>query len=117
MSDTYIEGSHAADFILSESKRARDNATIKAGSGVLLVGTILAVDGDDFVPAGAADTGVACNLHEVDATGPEAVRVAILARDSEVKIDYLNYKADVAADPALIAAKHADLEAVGIIVR
>jgi len=120
----FIEGRHAAEFVMSEAnrQRSRDTITVLAGEGILKPGAVLgrvtaggkyklttvaAVDG--------SETAAAVLLYEVDATAGD-VAVAAIARDAEVNGKLISFGADVDSQ-AEIDAKIADLAARGIIVR
>jgi hypothetical protein len=121
------EGRHPGEFILSEASgsRSRDSITIKTGAGVVKAGTVvgkITADGKywpshDGIDTGeeGAETAVAVTIYEVDATDADQA-VAAITRDAEVNGKVLEYASTVTTDPEK-AAKHAELSAVGIIVR
>jgi hypothetical protein len=117
--EEFTEGRHAGEAVLSEANfhRSRGNLIIEAGSGVVEANTVLAKGAEGkHKPAAAEDTAVAINIHKVDASGADDVRVAGMVRDCELNGACLEYEASVATD-ALKEAKHAELEINGIIVR
>lgn len=120
----FTEGRHAAEFVMSEAnrQRSRDNITVAAGEGILKPGAVLgqvSADGKYRLTTVAAvdgsETAAAVLLYEVDATSAD-VDVAAITRDAEVNRNLLSYGADVDTQGEK-DAKHADLAAVGIIVR
>ncbi|WP_338606866.1 head decoration protein [Pelagibacterium nitratireducens] len=114
-------------FVLSESSRTRsyETVTIAAGSGKLVPGTVLGmVTADEtytisanaeVVDSEGAETAKAILAYGVDATDDE-VEALVMARDGEVKKLMLVFD-DSVDDDTKIAAKHAQLAAIGIIVR
>lgn len=123
MPETFTEGRHAAEFVMSEANhhRSRDAITVESGAGILAAGTVVgAKSNDKFIasPVAAddgAETATAIILYEVDATSAD-VNVAAITRDAEVNGNILTYAADVDTDPER-AAKATELAAVGIVVR
>lgn len=118
------EGRHAAEGLLSEANfhRSRDNITVVSGAGKLAPGTVLAkiTASGKYKPSTATgsdggQTAVAVLLYPVDATSAD-VAVAAITRDAEWNVHNLAYDASV-DDDTKKAAKHAQLAAVGIIVR
>lgn len=118
------EGRHAAEGLLSEANfhRSRDNIIVVSGAGVLAAGTVLGklTAGGKYTasPATGADgsqVAAAVLLYPVDATSAD-VAVAAITRDAEWNGKTLAYAASV-DDDTKKAAKHAQLAAVGIIVR
>ncbi|WP_232829300.1 head decoration protein [Tropicimonas sp. IMCC34043] len=117
----------ALAFLLSEANgnRSRAVATIASGAGVLDAGTVLgkiAASGK-FTASPAAETAgiegaevaLAILAYGVDATGAD-VDVTVVDRDAVVKAACLIHDASV-DDTTRIAAKAAELDAVGIRVR
>jgi len=111
-------------FVLSEAQgsRSREQIIIASGAGVLQPGTVLgkvtATGKYVASPDAGADgsqTGIAVLAYRTDATAADADAVAYV-RDCEVKTAALAYEATV-NDTTKEATKHAQLEAVGIIVR
>lgn len=115
-------------FLLSEGpgRISRAQATIPAGTGKVEAGTVigeLTAAAGSYVPSPDAETaGIegaevakAILAYSVDAT-TEDVEVTIVDRDVEAKILMLTYDASV-DDEAKIAAKVAQLDAVGIRAR
>lgn len=124
---TLTEGRHTAEFILSEANghRSRETVTLEGGftdAGVIKAGTVLGAltSGGKYVasPASGADgsqTGIAILIDNVDVTDGD-VEAAVIRRDAEVNGNCLTYETTVNTDNE-IAAKNAELAAVGIIVR
>lgn len=115
-------------FLLSEGpgRISRAQATIPAGTGKVEAGTVigeLTAAAGNYVPSPDAETaGIegaevakAILAYSVDATTVD-VEVTIVDRDVEAKILMLTYDASV-DDEAKIAAKVAQLDAVGIRAR
>lgn len=128
MSTEFTEGRHPGEAILTEANgaRSRENVTIPSGTGVVEANTVLGeitASPGNYTPspnastAGieGAETAKGVLLHAVDATD-SAVSVAMIARDAEINGACLEYEASV-DDAAKIAAKAAQLAAVGLIVR
>lgn len=118
------EGRHAAEGLMSEANfhRSRDEITILSGSGALVPGTVLGkvTASGKWKPATAtgSDGGqlaTAILLYPVDATDADA-QAAAITRDAEWNVNTLTYGATI-NDGAKRAAAHAQLAAVGIIVR
>lgn len=122
-----IEGSRPLACLLSEGNGniSRDVAVIKSGEGKLAAGSVLgavtATGKMVFSPnaevAGkeGGEVAKAVLAYPVDATSAD-VEAVIIARAAEVKGGELAYQATV-NDGTKIAAKAAQLKAVGIIVR
>jgi hypothetical protein len=118
----------AGGFIQSESNgdRSRDRVDVAGGSGggtVWYAGTVLGkiTSSGQYTasPASGADgseTAVAILWDDVDVTDGDALQVAVIARDCEVRADDLSFHASVDTDNEK-AAKYAQLAEVGIIVR
>ena len=115
-------------FLLSEGsgRISRATATIPSGTGIVAAGTVigeLTADAGKFVPSPTAEVvgkegaevAKAILAYSVDATDVD-VDVTIIDRDAEAKILMLTYDASV-DDDAKIAAKVAQLNAVGIRAR
>lgn len=115
-------------FLLSEGpgQISRANAVIPSGTGVVEAGSVLGeltaapgsyVPSPDVETAGieGAEVAKAILAYSVDATLID-VDVAIIDRDAEVKVLMLTYDTSV-DDETKIAAKVAQLDAVGIRVR
>ena len=114
-------------FLLSEAAgaRSRNTATIASGSGVVAAGTVLgkitasgeyAPSPDVSVPGlEGAETATAILGYGVDATN-QAVEVAVIDRDAEVKQPMLSFDASVDDQPKT-DTKIAQLNAVGIRAR
>lgn len=94
---------------------SRDNIFLKQGSGIIAPNTVLAKDGDKYVPAAAGGTAVAIALYGGDTTDSD-VPVAGLTRQSEVNIHTLIFAPDVDTS-AERATKITQLAAVGILAR
>ena len=110
-------GNRATACILTEAAghRSRDNIALKSGSGIIAPNTVLAKDGETYVPAAAAGTAVAIALYGGDTTDGD-VFVAALTCDAEVNIHTLIFAPDVTT-PAARATKIDQLRAVGIVAR
>jgi len=115
----------SGSFIISEANfyRPRDTVMLQGGCGQLAFGTVLGriTATGLYVPAPAAatdgsDTAIAILFEDTDASGPDNVPAGVVARDADVYAGALSYDVSVAA-AADIAAKWAQLEQVGIIVR
>lgn len=124
MATVYTEGRRNGEFILSEANfhRSRDNIVIASGSGIVQPGTVLGklTAGGKYKPATATgtdggQTGVALNVHYVDATSVD-VPVAAITRDAEIKGYAVAYDATV-NDDTKKGAKRDQLAAAGIITR
>lgn len=102
----FNEGRHTAEFALSIDSISVDVGTLAAAQGKLAAGTVLALDGSNYVAADAADTAVAILYDNVDAT--LAVKATIVTRIAEV---------NGAALTGLVTAHRAQLAAKNIIVR
>lgn len=121
---TKTEARHTGEFILSEAAgtRSRDVIKVASGAGKVASGTILGkiTASGKFAPHAPAasdgtETAAAILTEAVDATSADVTTVAIV-RDAEVKQPELTYNA--ATDTVNeIAAVHASLASVGIIVR
>jgi hypothetical protein len=113
----FREGRHPGEFLLSEAagQRSRGTATIASGAGVIAAGTVLGMDGANYVPATDATDAVAVSIYGCDAS-VEDQDIAIIARDAEVKADALTFDASV-DDDTKRAAKVTQLASVGILVR
>lgn len=118
------EGRYAGEFILSEGDAgySRDNVIVASGAGVVAPGTVLAkvTASGKYVPSPAtgsdgSQTAVAVAIGSCDATSADA-KVAVISRFAQVKAAVLAFEATV-NDGTKKAAKHAQLAAVGIIVR
>lgn len=118
------EGRYAAEGLLSEANfhLSRDNITVASGEGKLPAGMVLAklTTGGKYVPAkmtgtDGSQTAVAVLLYPVDATSADVV-VAAITRDAEWNVNTLSYFVSV-DDATKKATKHAELAAVGIMVR
>jgi hypothetical protein len=128
VSEVLSNGIRAGGFIQSEANgdRSRARVDVAGGSGggtVWYAGTVLGkiTTGGQYTasPASGADgseTAVAILWDDVDVTDGDALQVAVLARDAEVRAEDLSYHASVDADMEK-AAKWAQLLQVGIIVR
>lgn len=113
---TLTQGPRAAEFILSEAngQRSRENGTVLSGEN-LLAGTVLMLSGTKLVKyevdtSGSAAIGVL--IHDTDASSGD-VAGAYIARDAEVKREFLTGPGDTGGD----AEMEASLKLVGIIVR
>ena len=124
MPETFTEGRHAAEFLISEDPygRSRDNIVIESGAGILKPGTVLGVKtgngkyvASPVAVTGGAEAANAVLLYSVDATSQD-VSVSAITRDAQVNVNLLSYAADV-DQPAERTAKAAQLAAVGIVVR
>lgn len=115
-------------FLLSEGPGhiSRATATIPAGTGIVAAGTVigeLTATSGNFVPSPVAETvgiegaevATAILAYAVDATTAD-IEVAIIDRDAEAKSQMLTFDLSV-DDDTEIAAKVAQLDAVGIRVR
>ena len=110
-------GNRQTACILTEANghRSRENIFLKSGSGIIAPNTVLALDGDKYVPAAAAATAVGIALYGGDTTDGD-VPVAGLMRDAEVNIHTLIFAPDVDTAGER-ATKIAQLAAVGIRAR
>lgn len=124
MTTVFSEGRHSGEFLLTEGNGqiSREVGVIASGSGIIAPGTVLGkiTASGKYVasPATGADgsqTAVAVALYGCDATSADQ-KVAIVARDSEVKAEALVFQSTV-NDSTKKAAKATQLAAVGIIVR
>ena len=115
------QGKANVDFILTEAngQRSRDNDTLKAGSGVLVSGTVLQrgqdnllvpFDGTSDSSGGLDVQAAAILLYNVDASGASNIAVSVLTRDAEVNKHQLVY---ASTEAEVIAS----LKTVGIIAR
>ncbi|SFK99367.1 Bacteriophage lambda head decoration protein D [Pseudovibrio ascidiaceicola] len=111
-------------FLLSEASgnRSRETVTIAAGSGVVAAATVVGkqTDSQKYVPSPAtgadgSETAKAVLANAVDATSQD-VEAVVLGRDAEVKEVMLNFHSTV-DDADKVAAKLAELKAVGLITR
>lgn len=127
MPDTFTEGRHATEGLLSEANfhRSRDNITVAAGAGVIVPGTVLgrvtASGKYEPSPNAAADpatgeeVGVAIALYGCDATSADQ-KIAAITRDAEWNGHTLTFDSTV-NDATKKATKVAQLAAKGIIAR
>ena len=122
--DNKTEGARALGFVLSEAEfgRSRDTVTVVSGEGRLVPGTVLGkvtASGKYAVSPATGSTGeeaaVAVLAYAVDATSADAQAV-VVTRAAQVIADELTYDASV-DDGTKVAAKVAELETVGVIVR
>ncbi len=124
---TLTEGRHAAEGVIfeEEAEYSRKVVTIHGGwTGATKIPAMSVLgkltSGGKYVlsPASGADgsqTAIAINLYPVDPTLAD-VDAVVLVRSAVVAADALTYEATVDTDNE-IAAKAAQLEAVGIVVR
>lgn len=117
---TFTEGNHDAEFILSEANfhRSRDNAELASGQN-LAAGTVVGWDGgqrliawtgDEFTN-GEEDEVAGILIAATDASTGGHAKVAIIARDAEVQLNFLTFPA------AKQAVMIQSLKRLGIIVR
>jgi hypothetical protein len=97
-----------------------ENGILKANSGTLLSGTVLAVDGTGklvpLAPAGTAPTNKAIGILFLNAANSTVdTRVSYIAREVTVADKALRFPGGT-TDPQKTTA-YADLKAVGILVR
>lgn len=121
---TLTEGSHPAEFVMSEGNGmiSRDTVTVVSGAGVIKAGTVLGVITASgkyktalLASSDGSEAAAAIALYDVDATSADA-KVVVIARDAEVNMNMLIYGADINTSPEKVAA-NAQLAAKGIIVR
>lgn len=127
MGTVFTEGRHPGEFLLSElpGQQSRESITIASGSGVIAPGSVLGLynaggnTGKWALSTDAADNGretaQAVALYGCDATSADQ-KIAVIRRGAEVKAGSLTHHASVNTAPK-VAAKAAQLAAVGIIVR
>ncbi|WP_291207060.1 head decoration protein [Hyphomonas sp.] len=119
---TLVEGKHAGHFLVWEAFRDYTRETITIASGTLEPGTVLGkitASGKyaAFAPAATngTETAVAVLWGRADASGGDAPAVAVVRGPAVVNRHDLVF-AGTPSGPE-IAAAHADLLAVGILVR
>ncbi|OYW51988.1 MAG: hypothetical protein B7Y80_21125 [Hyphomicrobium sp. 32-62-53] len=124
MSTVFTEGLRPGEVLLTEANGqiSREVGVIASGSGILAPGTVLGKNSTSgkYAPSPATgtdgtQTAVAVALYGCDATSADQ-KITIIARDAEVKADYLVHHTSVNDAPKR-AAKATQLAAVGIIVR
>lgn len=113
---TFTEGPHAGEFILSEANhfRSRDNGVVKSGEN-LAAGELCQLDGTEYIAWDGSSEGVAAIIiypTNASSTGTNAATpAAFLTRDAEVNGNCLVYPSG--EETAAVAG----LLALGIIVR
>lgn len=124
----FIEGRHAAEFILSEAngQRSRENGTVASGQKLaagevvmLSSGKLVAHDGtlDSHGDVVTAAAGIMIYPVDASATGTNTnTPAAYLARDAEVNGELLTFPDESTAGGEEAAVK-ASLKTLGIIVR
>lgn len=116
----YTEGTHAAEFILSEANgnRSRDNGTLASGQN-LTAGTVVQWNADNklVVFDGTRDSGGGLDpqaagilIYDGDASDGD-LEVAYLARDCEVNVNLITFPALHQDDTV------ASLKTIGIVAR
>lgn len=122
--DNKTEGARALGFVLSEAEfgRSRDTVTVVSGEGELAPGTVLGkvtASGKYAISPATGSTGeeaaVAVLAYAVDASSADAEAV-VVTRAAQVIAAELTYDSSV-DDGTKVAAKAAELETAGVIVR
>lgn len=120
----FTEGRNSGEGLMSEAtgSRSREAAVVASGAGIIAPGSVLGriTASGKYVlsPETGADgsqVAVAIAIYGCDATAADQ-EIAIIARDAEWNGNTLTYHSTV-NDAAKIAAKQAQLAAVGIIAR
>ncbi len=120
----FTEGRHNGEGLMSEAsgQRSREAAVVASGAGIIAPGSVLGrvTASGKYVlsPATGSDgseVAVAIAIYGCDATSADQ-EIAIIARDAEWNGNTLTMHSTV-NDAAKIAAKQAQLAAVGIIAR
>lgn len=111
MSRVLQEGQHPGEFIVSLANhtRSQEEGLLPAGTEIV-DGTPINIVGGEIVAATAAAVGIIIGSYTLS-TDDDAVRVAYVARDAEVKDALINWPDSGAA------TVKTNLEALGIIFR